>query len=347
MSPLPNNCLLIHLFFDRYGQDIEGLPDVLVDKASSLPGLLKETRALNTHISYKRGFNRWCKWIRANGLAIGDALPAKAFHVALYLASLIQSANTPSPIVNAFYSIKYYHDLFDFNSPTDSRLVCNVFEAAKRRLSKPVNKKEPMTVDLLQKMYSSMFQTRNVMNQRFICICLISYAGFLRSAEVLKLRRSDICIYSNYMSIFVESSKTDKFREGAWVLIARTGTSLCPVTNLEKYFVWASISADAECYIFGRLSATHSGYKLRKNCNPISYSNFRDLFINAFRCHVQDISKYCLHSLRAGGATAAANNGIPDRLFKRHGRWQSESAKDGYVKSSVDERLRVSLALGL
>ncbi|KAH3702743.1 hypothetical protein DPMN_077769 [Dreissena polymorpha] len=42
----------------------------------------------------------------------------------------------------------------------------------------------------------------------------------------------------------------------------------------------------------------------------------------------------------AGGATAAANNGIPDRLFKRHGRWLSETAKDGYVKSSVDERLR-------
>ena len=39
-----------------------------------------------------------------------------------------------------------------------------------------------------------------------------------------------------------------------------------------------------------------------------------------------------LHSLRAGGATSAANVGIPDRLFKRHGRWASENAKDGYVK---------------
>ena len=38
---------------------------------------------------------------------------------------------------------------------------------------------------------------------------------------------------------------------------------------------------------------------------------------------------YGLHSLRAGGATAVANRGIPDRLFKRHGRWKSDSAKDG------------------
>lgn len=35
------------------------------------------------------------------------------------------------------------------------------------------------------------------------------------------------------------------------------------------------------------------------------------------------------HSLRSGVASAAANNNVKDRLFKRHGRWISESAKDG------------------
>ena len=54
-----------------------------------------------------------------------------------------------------------------------------------------------------------------------------------------------------------------------------------------------------------------------------------------------------LHSLRAGGATAAANAGIPDRLFKRHGRWRSETAKDGYVKDNVDSLLLVSQSSGL
>ena len=49
-----------------------------------------------------------------------------------------------------------------------------------------------------------------------------------------------------------------------------------------------------------------------------------------------------MHSLRSGGATAAANAGVLDRLFKRHGRWRSESAKDGYVKDSVSSLLSVS-----
>jgi hypothetical protein len=49
-----------------------------------------------------------------------------------------------------------------------------------------------------------------------------------------------------------------------------------------------------------------------------------------------------LHSLRSGGATAACNFGVPDRLFKRHGRWRSGNAKDGYVKDSFNDLLFVS-----
>lgn len=55
-----------------------------------------------------------------------------------------------------------------------------------------------------------------------------------------------------------------------------------------------------------------------------------------------DPVSFGMHSLRAGGAMAAANAGVPNRLFKRHGCWRSESAKDGYVKESVDRWLAVS-----
>ena len=56
-----------------------------------------------------------------------------------------------------------------------------------------------------------------------------------------------------------------------------------------------------------------------------------------------------LHSLRSGDATAtaAANACINDRLFKRHGRWRSDNAKDGYVKDNLDLLLSVSKSLEL
>jgi hypothetical protein len=58
-------------------------------------------------------------------------------------------------------------------------------------------------------------------------------------------------------------------------------------------------------------------------------------------------SKFGVHSLRSGGATAVANSNIQDRLFKAHGRWKSEMAKDSYIKDSTEKVLSVSKKLGL
>ena len=47
------------------------------------------------------------------------------------------------------------------------------------------------------------------------------------------------------------------------------------------------------------------------------------------------------------GASAAAKSGVPDRVFERHSRWRSTTAKDGYVEDSTDVKLSVSKSLGL
>ena len=60
-----------------------------------------------------------------------------------------------------------------------------------------------------------------------------------------------------------------------------------------------------------------------------------------------DAIKFGLHSLRAGGTTVAANTGVADHLFKCHGWWQSELAKDGYVADSHVTRLSISKTLKL
>ena len=65
-----------------------------------------------------------------------------------------------------------------------------------------------------------------------------------------------------------------------------------------------------------------------------------------FRGLVADLSPFDTHSLRAGGASAAANAGVPDGLFQRHGRWKSISA-DGYVGEILISRLSVSKKLGI
>ena len=72
----------------------------------------------------------------------------------------------------------------------------------------------------------------------------------------------------------------------------------------------------------------------------LSYSRWRELLCNKLRQLGFPPNSFGLHSLRAGGATAAANAGVHDRLFKRHGQWKSEGAKDGYIEDSLVSDLR-------
>ena len=312
---------------------------------SVLPDLLKDSDSTTT--GYYYAFMRWTKWASAHGITKDNFLPASGLHVALYLANLVQSANTPSPIISAFYGLRWAHSLAGKPSPTDSALVRNTLDAAKRRLSGPVNKKEPITPELLEKMYDALSVQGTLYSQITITTCLVAYAGFLRSDELLKVRRCDLVFDDTYMGLFLENSKTDIYRDGSWVLIARTDTRLCPVCNIQKYLFSADIHEDSSEFIFRDLTKFKIGHKLRKTDKPLLYGRLRELFIEAFSPFVDTIKSYGLHSLRSGGATAAANLGIPDRLFKRHGRWRSENAKDGYVKDMLRDRLSVSLSLGL
>ena len=98
--------------------------------------------------------------------------------------------------------------------------------------------------------------------------------------------------------------------------------------------------------LFRAFVSTKKGECLRRGCG-LSYSRLRELLLAKIKQLGMDPKLFGMHSLRAGGATAAANARVPDRLFKRHGRWKSESAKDGYVKDSVERRLSVSKSLGV
>jgi hypothetical protein len=49
----------------------------------------------------------------------------------------------------------------------------------------------------------------------------------------------------------------------------------------------------------------------------------------------------------SAGATAAAAAGFEDRLFKKHGRWKTDRAKDGYAKENIVERVSVTKQLSI
>ena len=269
--------------------------------------------------------------------------------MALYLSYLLQKANTPSPVEEAVNALSWAHNLACVEDPTGHPLVKQVLEGAKRMLSHRVNKKEPITPEILRSLvdrYAT--EQATLADIRTLTICLLGFAGFFRYSELAKIKECDLQFFEDHLEIFIESSKTDQYRDGAIVVIARTGTNYCPVAMLERYMCLANISVAnlSDNYLFRRLISTKNGQKLRDSAN-LSYTRARELVLEMLESIGLDRKQFSLHSLRSGGASAAANAGVPDRHFKRHGRWRSESAKDGYVQDRIEERLSVSKKLGL
>ena len=118
-------------------------------------------------------------------------------------------------------------------------------------------KKEPITSDLLLRLVSSYSYTRKLTSysSRTLALCLVSFAGFLRYDEISDLKCHDVEIKNEYMLIFIESSKTNQYRDGAWLPISRTNNSTCPVANLKKYAELYEITfEDHHIYLEGLLS---------------------------------------------------------------------------------------------
>ena len=83
--------------------------------------------------------------------------------------------------------------------------------------------------------------------------------------------------------------------------------------------------------------------------SQIGYNALRDLLLRQLEEIGLPRSSFGTHSLRAGGATMAANIavelGIPDRLWHEHGGWRSVQAAQGYVVTSRELKLKTTRSM--
>ena len=230
--------------------------------------------------------------------------------------------------------------------PLTDPFIRATLDGLRRSLARPVTKKEPVTVEILEAIVKDAEQSGSLSDLRLATACLLSFPGFLRFSELINLRPCDVSISGEWMKIYIPKSKTDQLRQGDELVVARTGSHTCPVAMLERYMLRTGMSREDDRFLFRPIQKIKGGETLKES-GKISYSCLSSLFKKKIADLGLPPSEFGLHSLRAGGASAAANAKVPDRLFKRHGRWKSENAKDGYVKDDMEVRLEVSKSLGL
>jgi hypothetical protein len=218
-------------------------------------------------------------------------------------------------------------------------------------LSKPhiPAKARPITVELIVEM-DRVCKTRarksragspdhNSVWCRLMVIVIVAFAGFLRINEALHLTVGRVRFLSDHMILAFEGDfarKGDRFRQGGQVFIAATNGPFCPVRILRNW-VSGMNGAAAEAPLFPGQGIS----------GVISYECIRIQLRDVFKELGLDTAVFRTHSMRVGGATAAAAAGVSNDLAAKHGGWMDLFAFHGYVELCLRDRLIPSLALDL
>ena len=319
-------------------------------KAESLPILLEAAYAKSTLRKYKPAWEKWVSW--ADPFEEVISCPADPFHVAIYLNDLTNSFETEGALTSAILGIRWGHLNSGYKSPTDHPLVKLALEGGKRIIAerrspsdKRSRRKEPLSSDLIRNLAQHFFDSTDLVEIRFLLMVILGFAGFFRISEMLQIQIKEITFDDTGSTIFLPISKTDQVREGNIVFISKTKTECCPIYWLRKYLIITELKHNPEAFLFCHLYKTKNGHNVHGH-RPIAYTTA----LKSFKDHlskVTDPSKYGLHSLRSGGATEAANNGVSDRLISKHGRWSSNTSRDTYIKDKPENRFKISRSLGI
>ena len=106
-------------------------------------------------------------------------------------------------------------------------------------------------------------------------------------------------------------------------------------------------SSKVSDFLLKPIVKARSGYKVIDKEQPLRYTRARESLVGLLSEFVPKRANISLQSFRSGGATKAANAQVLDRCWKHHGRWRSETAKDGYIEDSLDNCLLVTRSLGI
>ena len=204
-------------------------------------------------------------------------------HSTLYDAHA--STGKTFPVIRiSYFAINYFHSIVEYQNPCPTSLPYNVLEGINRILAYSATEKSPVTVSQLYEMYNYFgANTISLSNLRTTLIPVLSFMVFLRFNEVVKLRRCDIIINKTFLSLFIEKSETDVYREGSWVYLTKVDTALCPIELISHYFKKGNIRDNYQKCIFRGIITTKSHSKLRNCDKHVSYTCVRENVIEGLK----------------------------------------------------------------
>jgi integrase len=287
----------------------------------------------NTKASYRPYAKEYLKWCNDRNFPSEDPAVVSAFLRYMVEVRKLSRGTINNTVTSAVA------DIFRFsnNAPTRDPLVIACKKVVVSMTSAPEGKK-PLPRALLEKMIGASTPCEQDIRDMFLFILM--FGGLLRESEAAGLMKEEVWVVDDEIQgevlyIFINKSKRDQERKGDTVVLAACpGSPLCPVRWFRLY---ARVARSTEFFF-------HSTFvKAGKLANGTP-NGILKRWLAQMGLSDAESKTYGSHSLRKGGATAAAAGRVRMHLLKRHGRWKSDAVFI-YVVDPLVARLEVSRAV--
>ena len=314
--------------------------------------MVMQSKSGGTLKAYRTSWIRWVAWASLRS-AQGERtplLPARPEHVALFLVHRSERDGKSQNVAqHASTAINGVHRMHGLPEPA-GHLSGAVLSAIRRQRGKPAVRAVAISVKLVKRLVRRWgAPDAPVFKVMIATVVLTGFAGFFRLGELLALRVEDVVFFERGMRIFVEVSKTDQFRVGAWVVIA-AGASTCPVRLMRRYIALAGVQGREPLFrtIWRRKIQLEGVLGLGDSAlgSKAFHRYFRDALVEV-GVSQKEVHAYSGHSLRRGGSTAGAQARVPGHWRQHQGRWKSMESADLYVGAVAQDALQLTLSLGL
>ena len=310
------------------------VPAELADLVATGMELAANRHADNTRKAYESDFAHFADWCHATASRTGtqvESLPADPSTVWLYLSALVEADNAAgykvATLERRLSAIRWVHETEGHPSPTTHTRVRELMAGIRRTYGAPPDQVDPLSTDQLAKIVSTLdLDTKAGLRDR--ALLLFGFAGAFRRSELAALQREQLTRTSQGYRVTLIRTKDDQEAQGRPVGIpAFSASPLCPVAAIDAWLTAAEISTGP---VFRRVTRWDTVGEL-----PLAGGSIAKILKRlAVRADIPP-DRIAGHSLRAGHATTAAENGAPDRSIMNQTGHKSVDTLNGYVRPAT------------
>ena len=286
-----------------------------------------------------RKFFQYCK-----DAAVPVTLPLPSIFIAQYLDHLKQrSANAVREAISGLKWLHYFvPGLNPSNNPLNDEFLSRIVESTRRNETKEKSRKKPLTTEIISNIVKNLVSSPTLTEIRDALIPSLTFALLLRHDELSHLNFNHFSNLAGGLKIHIPSSKTDTFREGKYVFLAKENSI---VYNLIfQHTAKAGLDFNANHFFFGPIVITKGKMKLQNNI--LSYEVYNQIIKKAVSIQGLNPDDFGTHSARSGGATALFPSANQFELMLS-GRWADPRSLGSYVEIPDDSRFELNSRLNL